>query len=217
MKKVLIIVLLLGLAASATAAPLLVEAYQEGQINIPAGENDTLVVTEVSFAVDSSCYVQFVAGGIVQLARLGVELDGERLPPLTMTLAETTQWSNLTYTYFVGAGEHTTALKIFTYKNDFYPTTCTDAYLQALIFLPDTGGAVAERPAGDADATGAMKSVISKGPYVTVTGASELVDATGRVIENAIEEDRVSINTLPQGTYFARDEERTVVKIVKVE
>ncbi len=44
-----------------------------------------------------------------------------------------------------------------------------------------------------------------------------MVDATGRVIEGAITDDRVSINALPQGTYFARDRERTVVKIVKVE
>ena len=37
------------------------------------------------------------------------------------------------------------------------------------------------------------------------------------MIENAIEEDKVFISTLPTGTYFARDGDRTVVKIVKVE
>jgi len=37
------------------------------------------------------------------------------------------------------------------------------------------------------------------------------------VIEGAIENDKVFISNLPTGTYFARSEERTVVKIVKVE
>jgi len=43
------------------------------------------------------------------------------------------------------------------------------------------------------------------------------VDASGRVIPNAITEDKVYLSNLPQGTYFARNGERTVVKIVKVE
>jgi len=37
------------------------------------------------------------------------------------------------------------------------------------------------------------------------------------MIENAITDDRVSISNLSQGTYFARNGERTVVKIVKVQ
>ena len=60
-------------------------------------------------------------------------------------------------------------------------------------------------------------TIVSSGPYVNVAGASELVDATGRVIENAIEDDKVFISDLPTGTYFARNGERTIVKIVKVE
>ena len=60
-------------------------------------------------------------------------------------------------------------------------------------------------------------TIVSSGPYVNVAGASELVDATGRVIENAIEDDKVFISDLPTGTYFARDEDRTIVKIVKVD
>ena len=60
-------------------------------------------------------------------------------------------------------------------------------------------------------------AIVSAAPYVHVAGASELVDATGRVIENAIEDDKVFISDLPTGTYFARDEDRTIVKIVKVD
>lgn len=60
-------------------------------------------------------------------------------------------------------------------------------------------------------------AIVSSGPYVNAPGASELVDASGRVIPNAITEDKVYLSNLPQGTYFARNGERTIVKIVKVE
>lgn len=69
----------------------------------------------------------------------------------------------------------------------------------------------------DAEPGVSTPSLISSGPYVNVTGATELVDASGRVIENAIENDKVFISNLPTGTYFARNGERTIVKIVKVE
>ena len=60
-------------------------------------------------------------------------------------------------------------------------------------------------------------TIVSAAPYVSVSGATELVDATGRVIENAITDDKVYLSNLPTGTYFARNEERTIVKIVKVQ
>lgn len=69
----------------------------------------------------------------------------------------------------------------------------------------------------DAQPVVSTPSLISQGPYVNVTGATELVDASGRVIENAISDEKVFISNLPTGTYFARDGERTIVKIVKVE
>ena len=60
-------------------------------------------------------------------------------------------------------------------------------------------------------------TIVSAAPYVNAPGATELVDASGRVIPNAITEDKVYLSNLPQGTYFARNEDRTIVKIVKVE
>lgn len=98
-----------------------------------------------------------------------------------------------------------------------YGANCQKAYLQALIFLPDTATAIAEQPTSDAEPRGNTPSLISSGPYVNIAGATELVDASGRVIENAIEDDKVYLSNLPTGTYFARNADRTVVKIVKVE
>jgi hypothetical protein len=222
-RTVFIAAALLLTATAASAAPLLVESYQEGQISFPTDDHDTVKVTEVSFSVDSSCYIQFAAGGRGQYLKIWLVLDGEVLPPeIFMELSKHAQQLPITpiiYTYLVEPGKHTVYLELTGYGGSGVFTICNDVYLQALIFLPDETGAIAKRPAGDvdADATGAMTSVISAGPYVTVTGATELVDATGRVIEHAIEEDRVSINNLSQGTYFARKEGKTLVKIVKVD
>ncbi len=215
----IILLTLLFAAAPLSAAPVLFEAYQEGYISIPPDERDTLTVAEVSFSVDTACYVQLAVGGIAQFAKVWCEVDGESLPPVAPIAATTfSEWFNITYSCLLAAGEHSISLRLANYRNSSYPTVLRDAYLQALIFLPDTAtGAVVEQPMSDAQPSTNTPSLISRGPYVNVAGATELVDATGRVIENAItEDDKVYISNLPTGTYFARDGERTIVKIVKV-
>ncbi|TKJ43110.1 hypothetical protein CEE36_05010 [candidate division TA06 bacterium B3_TA06] len=208
--------LALLVAASLSAAPVLVEAYQEGTITIPEGEHDTVTVVELSFSVDTSCYVQFTAGGLTSFqTKMLLELDGNYLFPAAIVQGSTTLSALVVYTCLITPGEHTVRFKGITLIRG--PSTFYNAYLQVLIFLPDTTSGVAEQPTSDAEPTGATPSLISQGPYVNVAGATELVDATGRVIEGAISDDKVFISNLPTGTYFARDEDRTIVKIVKVE
>ena len=213
MKNLWAIALLL-LATSLSAAPVLIEAYQEGMITIPGDEIDTVTVVELSFSVDTACYVQFTAGGLLRyLAETLLELDENYLFPIAIIQGNTYLSALIVYTYLISAGEHTVRLKgtrVGGATASFY-----HSYLQALIFLPDAESTVAEPP-GDNHQPQAY-SIVSKGPYVNVAGATELVDASGRVIKNAIEADKVFIATLPTGTYFARSEERTIVKIVKVE
>ena len=217
MKKVILATFVFFMMVAAlSAAPILFEAYQEGQIYIPEGEDGEFTVAEVSFSVDSTCYVQFATGGQGRLVEVWLELDGEDLHPV-LHVGSIEGFINITYTYPLDPGDHTISLRAANWYNVSDPTTCKNGYLQALIFLPDTSSAVAEQPMSDAEPRGNTPSLISKGPYVSVAGASELVDATGRVIENAITEDKVYISNLPTGTYFARDGERTVVKIVKVD
>jgi hypothetical protein len=218
MKKVLFAaVMMLVSVGVAGVSPLLVEAYQEGQIHIPEDESDEATVATVSFSVDSVCYVLFAIGGLAQSVRVWLELDGDSLPPVIYEYdADARSFVNLTYISLLDPGEHTVLLRLSSYLNSHNPATCKNGYLQALIFLPDEPGAIAEPP-GDNHQPQAMRSVVSQGPYVNVAGASELVDATGRVIEGAIEEDKVYLSNLPTGIYFARNGERTVVKIVKVE
>ena len=209
--------LLLGVSV-VVAAPVLIEAYQEGTIAIPGDKMDTVTVVELSFSVDTSCYVQFTAGEIFQFATLWLNLNEDDLHPCTREGGLGQTHSGLiVYAYLLSSGNHTVSLKITPLLMG-YGASCHDAYLQALIFLPDTAtNAVAEEPEGGGQPTGNTPSLISRGPYVNVAGASELVDASGRVIEGAIEDDKVFISNLPTGTYFARDGERTIVKIVKVD
>ncbi|TET21959.1 MAG: hypothetical protein E3J71_07970 [Candidatus Stahlbacteria bacterium] len=69
-------------AASLSAAPVLIEAYQEGMITIPGDEIDTVTVVELAFSVDTSCYAQFTAGGLITgQARGFLRLDGVALVP----------------------------------------------------------------------------------------------------------------------------------------
>ena len=220
MNKLLLLTLgVLVCVGIASAAPVLVEAYQEGQISIPPDERDTVSVAEVSFSVDTACYVQLSTGGIGIRAKVWLEANGESLPAVTSVDIDYGGEAPLTmiYTYLLSSGEHTISFRL---TNNWGPQagSCKNGYLQALLFLPDTAtGAVVEQPVGDAEPSVNTPGLISRGPYVNVSGASELVDASGRVIEGAIENNKVFISNLPTGTYFARNEERTVVKIVKVD
>lgn len=209
------IVLLLLFAVSLSAAPVLFEGYSEETVIIPEGEVDTVAVVELSFSVDTTCYVLFTAGGIASQARIFLQLDSSNLFPASIVRGAATYSTHITYTYPLGQGEHTIRLML-TINTSSVSAVCYNAYLQALIFLPDEPGAVAEQPPGENPLPQA-RSVVSQGPWVSAPGATELVDATGRIIENAIVADRIQISTLPAGTYFARDRERTIVKIVKVD
>ena len=224
MKKVLLTVIMMLVTASvAGTTPLLLEAYQEGQIYIPEDGSDTAIAAEVSFSIDSTCYVQLTAGANVMLARLWVESDGDSLPPGMFDAGVSATpfifgSVGITYTYLLEPGEHTISLQAANYLNVYDPTICRNAYLQALIFLPDTAtNAVAEQPLETRGLSPLSASIVSQGPYVSVAGATELVDASGRVMPNAIADSKVFISNLPTGTYFARNGDRTVVKIVKVE
>ena len=216
MKKLLLAAIALLVAADLSAASVLIEAYNEETITIPSDKMDTVTLVEISFSVDTSCYVLFTAGGLADVAKMLLRLNGDNLFPIAYVEEYAASSIHIVYTYSLSPGNHTIHLRI-TNGRGGSRASCRDAYLQALIFLPDTATAIAEQPVGDAQPTGNTPSLISQGPYVNVAGATELVDASGRVIENAITDERVYLSNLPQGTYFARDGDRTIVKIVKVD
>jgi hypothetical protein len=213
MKKSLSIVFALLAVASLYAAPVLVEAYNEETTMSSPG--DTAVVIELSFSVDTSCYTLFTAGGVAMQAKMFLALDGENLFPTSIVRGAVTYSTHIAYTYPLGLGSHTVRF-MMTDNAGSTTAVCLNAYLQALIFLPDEPDAVAEQPPGDNPQPQA-RSVVSQGPWVSAPGATELVDAMGRTINNAITDNRVQISALPAGTYFARSGGKTVVKVVVIE
>ena len=211
------IALLLLAASALSAAPVLVEAYNEKMITI-FDIGDTVTAVELSFSVDTACYIQLSTGGIGTQIEIWLDSDGERLPVRGMVDIAYRGKVPLTLIYncLLSQGDHIVRLKAIRIERDY--AACSNLYLQALIFLPDTAtNAIAEQPLETSGLSPLPASIVSQGPYVSVAGATELVDASGRVIEDAIEDDKVYISNLSTGTYFARDGERTVVKIVKVE
>ncbi len=219
MKKCNIAVVFLVLAASLSASPILFEATQQGKIEVPAPQDlfDTTVV-ELNFSLDQDCYAMFVVSGFGRSAKCWLTLDGDTFTPPTLFGISAVLWVDpiaINRVGLVNSGNHTVSFHFETFYNTSGSAVCDSVLVQALVFLPDSGGAVAEQSAVEPGVRTA--SVISQGPYVSAPGASELVDSSGRIIENAIQDGRVQIYSLPPGTYFAKSEERTVVKIVKVE
>lgn len=210
---------LLLTTTAASAAPVLYEAYQVDEISIPVDVYDSATVLELTLSVDSACYALFTAGGRARHSRLHLELDGDSLKTpehrLDVNGVNEEETFSSAYCHLLDPGEHTISIFLWSYWNTGKPTLCKYSYLQALIFLPDEPGAVTEQPT--VEPAEGVSSLLTSGPYVNVAGATQLVDSSGRVIENAIAEDKVYVNNLPTGTYFARDEESTVVKIVKVD
>lgn len=115
MKKLLLAALVLLAASSLVAAPVLVEAYQEGTITLPGDKRDTVTVVELSFSVDTSCYVQFTAGGLTSFqTKMLLELDGNYLFPAAIVQGSTTLSALVVYTCLITPGEHTVRFKEIT-------------------------------------------------------------------------------------------------------
>jgi len=199
------------------AAPVLVEAYQEGQITIPAESFTTDTACALTFSVDTSCVVSFSTSGNLSGCKAWLAIDNDSLPPLSQDNEDNGSVA-FTYSYIIQPGEHTA---YYTILGGYNPgtsisSTFRNGYLQALIFLPDTGnGAVTEQE--HEALPDVAPSVISSGPYVSAPGATQVVDASGRVLEGVLTDGKVYLSDLPPGTYFARQGERTVTKVVKVE
>ncbi|MEA3311947.1 MAG: hypothetical protein U9Q76_06985 [candidate division WOR-3 bacterium] len=107
MKKLLLAALVSLAASSLSAAPVLVEAYNEKMITIPEDVIDTVTVVELSFSVDTTCYVLFTAGALVAPAKMFLQLDGSDLYPISMAHGNPAGGSHITYTYLLTSEAHT--------------------------------------------------------------------------------------------------------------
>jgi len=216
-KKLFCLLALLSIALGAHATQVLLETHQEGVLTIPEKQSQSFDVVSLGFSTDTACCVQFSIGGHAQFARIWLVLDGSDLPP-TLDPCSWKDFWGFTYSYLVAAGEHSVVLKFENSRNINDPSTCQDYYLQALIFLPDEPSAVAERPDqphGDEAVT--TRSVLATGAWVSAPGATELWDASGRKVSDVPQDGRISLQELADGTYFARNAEQTILKVVRVQ
>ncbi|MBD3286879.1 hypothetical protein GF359_09610 [candidate division WOR-3 bacterium] len=198
--------ILLVTAFVLNASTVSVEAYYSEELTEIPESRQTETAVQLTFSIDTSCLVQFSANGRCLVHPGWLELDRDSMPALLEVRAGTGPVP-IVYTYCLHPGEHTLAYMM---RGDFTTDTtstspCGECCIQARIILPDA--------ATDADAESAPS--LSRESYVTSPGATQVADSSGRALEGVLNEDRISISALPQGTYYAKKEDRTVVKIVK--
>lgn len=211
MRKIALLLLVFG-GLLFGGQSILLEAYQDAVI-APGAENIDTTILKLEFSLDTTCQILVASGGAQKRGIGYLLLDGDTVRnSIRYNVDANMMPLDQVFIHLTNEGEHTILLKFRT-LNEL--GQCQYGRLQALIFLPDSASGVLELP--PVLPPFLPSAVISRGPYVSAPGASAVVDASGRVMENVLSEGRVSISNLPAGTYFAKDEERTVVKIVKVD
>ena len=213
---------LISLPLLANASQVLVEAWQTVDLVIPKGQRCDTAIVELSFTVDTGCFVLFTTGAMARMGNFWVKLDGNKLRPKIPCTGKEMSPVPISYASKLESGHHKVTLWFECYYSDLVPIdpSCTYAYLQALLFLPDstvTKGIEEENDQNGGFRENPVVSLVTKGPYVQVPGCIDLVDDSGRIIENAVIGDKVMISNLSRGTYYARGTGGTTVKVVKVQ
>ena len=132
---------------------------------------------------------------------------------------------NGSYVFALGAGNYEFELKVETNSERLYSYGPPPDYvrmviihhpgIQAMVILSDTTtDALAEQPPERNDTYPA--SLIASGPSITVPGCIEVRDIAGRIVCNEIKDGRITLSTLPKGTYFAQTSTLRIIKIVKM-
>jgi len=92
--------------------------------------------------------------------------------------------------------------------------TIVNPMLQVLVLYEDAPS-VTEAPPQSTPTEN--PSILSCGPSVTVPGCSEVVDISGRKVDCEVNNDRIMVNSLSSGTYFAKTDNGKTVKITKLQ
>ena len=211
MKKALIILTLMALGVStAFGGSILYETHIEDSLNFE-GQN-IYEVLELEFTTDQPSIVSITYGwsiGYAQSCRLFYWLtcNGD-------SLVMTTSLGQFTSTYMTELESGTYTLGLMGYFG-YLGGYVINPRLQVLILYNDSVPSVSETPPQPTPTEN--PSIISCGPSVTVPGCSEVVDIAGRKVDCEINDDRIMINSLSSGTYFAKTNNNRVVKITKLQ
>ncbi|MEA3310813.1 MAG: hypothetical protein U9Q76_01200 [candidate division WOR-3 bacterium] len=211
MKKALTILTLMALGVStAFGGVFLYETHIEDTLDF-AGENVAKVM-ELEFTTDQPSIVSITYGwcrgyfGSMGDGTNWLTCNGDSLGMSTVRNQSTS-----TYMTELESGTYTLGLvSKFYYGSQAF---VINPRLQVLVLYNDAPS-VTETPPQTTPTEN--PSIISCGPSVTVPGCSEVVDVSGRKVDCEINGDRIMVNSLSSGTYFATGTNGRTTKIVKL-
>jgi len=200
MKKALTILTLMALGVSTVyGGVFMVEDYTEGLI--PMTESGNHKLASVTFELEQPSIIHAITYGRGYNRYPWISLDGDSLGISTSP--------NPSIMLELGTGMHT--LDFMAHVTMF--DTLVNPRLQVLVLYNDVPS-VSETPPQTTSTEN--PSIISCGPSVTVPGCCEVVDIAGRKVDCEINGDRIMVNSLSSGTYFAKSSEGRTTKIVKL-
>lgn len=211
MKKALTILTLMALAAStAFGKAILYETHIEDSLNFSG--QAIYEVLELEFTTDQPSIVSITYGvsngwGSTSIGiSYWLTYNGDSLG-----MSTSRSYSTSTYMTELESGVYTWKLMS---KLNYTGAYIINPRIQVLVLYNDAPS-VSETPPQTTPTEN--PSIISHGPSVTVPRCSEVVDVTGRKVDCEIIEDRVMINSLSSGTYFAKTNNGQTVKITKLQ
>jgi len=211
MKKALTILTLMALGVStAFGGVFMVEDYTEGIVPIPETGSHKLASVmfeleqpSIILAATSTMWLKFTPN---RNLKVWLTLNGDSLGMSTTTAIG----RGASFMKPLEPGSHTLD---FMYRGTMFDTL-VNPRLQVLVLYNDAPS-VSEIPPQSTPTEN--PSIISCGPSVTVPGCSEVVDIAGRKVDCEIIENRIMVNSLSSGTYFAKTDNGKTVKITKLQ
>jgi hypothetical protein len=183
----------------------MVEDYTEDSLYFPAG--GTYELASVTFQLEQPSITTILSGG-TWYCLTGIRfyswliLDGDSLGISTEYLSGSSN-----FMIDLEPGMHTFKLMVHSSGSVINPR------LQVLVNYNDAGS-VSEVPPKTTPIE--SRTVLSSGNAVVVSGCTEVVDLTGRVVSSNPPQGRIELNALPSGTYLARTADGRAIKIVKL-
>jgi len=201
MKKLLTIILLLGVVSMAFATDMFfVEDYMEVDTTFYSGGIQELA--SVEFTIEKFSIVSITYGAAYSGGHFWITIDGDSVGMSQNPFGSTfiTEFSEGTYS-------------IALMTNLTYNLNVINPRLQVIVFLQD-GSALSESPPDDDDPI-PLTSILTSGNMVHVEGCSEVYNLSGQRIDCEVNNGNIMLNTLSAGTYFARGSTGRTTKIVK--
>jgi len=207
MKKALTILTLMALGMSTVfGGVFMIEDYTEGSVYLfNPGEHKLATVT---FELPQLSIIHTVtgiaSGGHASFPKFWLTLNEDSL-----NMSSCIYFNTPNFMKELEAGSYTLDFMVGQAAGD----TIVNPRLQVLVLYDDTPS-VTETPPNITPTE--SSTILSQGPSVTVPGCSEVVDVSGRKVDCEINGDRIMVNSLSSGTYFARGSEGRTTKIVKL-